>query len=323
MYKKSYYIALRKRANEADFFWKDSQFMFEEFKPKNKRYWIADPFLFEHINITYLFYEAYDRIKKKGVIAYSIVEEQCITEPMVVIEKEYHLSFPYVFGYNGEIYMIPETGDNNSIRLFKAISFPNIWSDITLIDNIYSCDTIIALHNHKHIGLITSKMFKNLPNNRLTSCYVQNVFYPLKWVNGNMVVDKNETTLSTGDLGIRNAGACFYTDEKLMRPGQDCSNNSYGNGIIFFEVQDIYPYSEIEVNRLTKEELNEHLHRGGRGPLLGTHTYNLCKRYEVVDYSFMDKIPVWVIWAHYCYAIIRRLKKWFHINIGGRKIDGY
>ena len=117
---KSYYVGLRKR--KKDHYWNDQEYQFVEYKPKNKRYWIADPFLFDYGKNTFLFYEVYDRIKRKGLIGYSIIDsEGIITEPQIVLEEKHHLSFPYVFEYKGGIYMMPESADDLSISDVRSL----------------------------------------------------------------------------------------------------------------------------------------------------------------------------------------------------------
>ena len=42
------------------------------------------------------------------------------SDPVVVLEENFHLSYPYVFEESGNVYMIPETSDVGDIRLYKA-----------------------------------------------------------------------------------------------------------------------------------------------------------------------------------------------------------
>ena len=42
------------------------------------------------------------------------------TEEVDVLIEPYHLSFPYVFEDHGKIYMIPESQENDTIRLYQA-----------------------------------------------------------------------------------------------------------------------------------------------------------------------------------------------------------
>ena len=93
--------------------------------PSQGKYW-ADPFLYQRDGKDYIFYELYDY--KKGVIAYSeINEDMSFTEPTVILDLSYHLSYPSLFEDSGELYMIPETGLSRTIELYKCNLFPNVW----------------------------------------------------------------------------------------------------------------------------------------------------------------------------------------------------
>ena len=86
---------------------------------QNIRFWFADPFLFEYEGATYLFYEMFDRIKRKGVIGYSKFENNVLSKPTVILEDSFHLSFPFVYKKGNDIFMIPECSESNKITLYN------------------------------------------------------------------------------------------------------------------------------------------------------------------------------------------------------------
>ena len=45
----------------------------------------------------------------------------------VVLEEDFHLSFPFVFKDGDDIYMVPESSKNSDIRLYKSVDFPLKW----------------------------------------------------------------------------------------------------------------------------------------------------------------------------------------------------
>ena len=77
--------------------------------------WIADPFLFEHKGEHYLFVEIYDELAEKAGIGYYHFENGVPKYKGVIISNPYHMSYPCVFVYKDNIYMIPETSGNNTI----------------------------------------------------------------------------------------------------------------------------------------------------------------------------------------------------------------
>jgi hypothetical protein len=42
-----------------------------------------------------------------------------------VLERPYHLSYPYVFFVGDDAFMLPETAANGAIELYRAVSFPD------------------------------------------------------------------------------------------------------------------------------------------------------------------------------------------------------
>lgn len=305
---KSYHIGLRRRND--DFYWSDEKYQFIEFKPKNKRYWIADPFLFDYEKSTYLFFEMYDRVKRKGLLGYSEIDSKGeITEPRIILEEKYHLSFPYVFEFEGEIYIMPESADNLSISLYKSIRFPDLWQKINIFDKIYSCDTIWIFKEHKYFKMLTSEMFQPAPKGKLHSCYVRNKLFALKDKKINEIDEEDFQYVGEGDYGIRNAGACFYDGNNQIRPGQDCTEGIYGKGLVFFLIDSLEPYNEREIRSLSVKELDHHLKRKGKETLVGVHTYNVSSKYEVIDFSFMETVPLWCIILNFIYRGVRKLKR--------------
>ena len=64
------------------------------------------------------------------------------------LEEKSHLSFPFVFEFNNEIFMIPETCDEKQIRLYKCKKFPLEWElNNILIDNIEAVDSLLIYKN--------------------------------------------------------------------------------------------------------------------------------------------------------------------------------
>ena len=64
---------------------------------------------------------------KRGRISAIEIKENGHEFLGVVLEENFHLSFPFVFEDSGNLYMIPETAENQQIRLYECISFPEKW----------------------------------------------------------------------------------------------------------------------------------------------------------------------------------------------------
>ena len=94
--------------------------------PATRENWFADPMLVEANGKTYLFYEAV--LGDKGHIEVAEVKNDCtLGETKIVLQDECHYSYPFVFQYNGVWYMIPESSQDKTIRLYKSVDFPAQW----------------------------------------------------------------------------------------------------------------------------------------------------------------------------------------------------
>src|SRR5215207_4547380 len=90
---------------------------------------VADPFLIKEDETYNLFFEVYNNDTKQGDLAVATSKNTWIWNyEKLIIDEPFHLSYPYVFKTDGEYYLIPESFEDNSIRLYKADEFPTQWS---------------------------------------------------------------------------------------------------------------------------------------------------------------------------------------------------
>ena len=62
----------------------------------------------------------------------------------VAVEESFHLSFPYLFEYRGELYMCPESSANRDIRIYKCVEFPLRWNlEKVIMPNVSAVDTML------------------------------------------------------------------------------------------------------------------------------------------------------------------------------------
>ena len=93
--------------------------------PKNR--YLADPFLWEHNNQTICFVEDFSYITNKGSISAIEIreDENQILGP--VLNKSHHLSYPFIFEFENNLYMCPESCEKQSIDLYVCEEFPLKW----------------------------------------------------------------------------------------------------------------------------------------------------------------------------------------------------
>jgi hypothetical protein len=111
---------------------------------------VADPFMINHQGRWYMFFEIMKEPQHKGVIGVaSSTDLQTWKYDKVILEEPFHLSYPMVFQYNGEMFMIPESHSNYEVSIYKADNFPYGWKKHrTLIEGNYSDPTVFYHDNH-------------------------------------------------------------------------------------------------------------------------------------------------------------------------------
>jgi hypothetical protein len=110
---------------------------------------VADPFLVRELDGWYMFFEVYNRATRQGDLAYaSSPDTRNWTYRRIILDEPFHLSYPYVFEWRGEYYLIPESFEARSVRLYTATRFPDEWRFVrTLIDGRELVDNSIARFN--------------------------------------------------------------------------------------------------------------------------------------------------------------------------------
>jgi hypothetical protein len=106
--------------------------------PDDGRRFYADPFPIVVGGRSYLFVEEFPYATGKGIISASVLEDDGRwSEPRPALEFSGHGSYPHVFRHDGEVWMIPETGDRRRVELWRAVEFPLRWRLHTvLLENI-------------------------------------------------------------------------------------------------------------------------------------------------------------------------------------------
>ena len=239
----------------------------------NNNFWAADPFLVSENGVVYLFFERYDRTRKRGELAVAVVNENLsITDAECIISRPYHLSFPNVFKYKNQYYIIPETQSNHTIEIYKAVNFPYKWElHKTILNNISAVDTIILNKDDDGLILHTSVA-------ELDSCNVENWMIQLDNA-FNVLGSKKIKDFS--EYGNRNGGSLVSENGFLYRIGQDCRNGEYGKGLVIYKTDGI---SEKEVRYCGLEQFGVM-----DSKYSGIHTYNSCALMEVIDLRYFRK----------------------------------
>ncbi len=227
--------------------------------------YLADPFPFRHQGQDFIFAEQYLYAKNRGCIAVVTVDRNgCASAPRIVLEEPHHLSYPFVFAHDGEIWMIPESGSARNVSLYRAVSFPYRWERETcLIEGIEGYDVTPLPHENGFWFFVSPRLWKS-------SSWDIIDLYHADSLTGAWTPHATRPTLIDARLS-RPAGALIRRDGRLLRPAQDCSRG-YGDAVTFCRVDaiDASTFAQTPVGRI-------------ESGLFGCHTYNRCEGLEVVD----------------------------------------
>jgi hypothetical protein len=213
---------------------------FKKIIPPRDRFW-ADPHVFFKDDMYYIFIEEYLYKKKKAHI--SLIEMHPSgkhSDPVMILEEPFHLSYSHVFEYNGILYMIPETRSAKSINLYQCTGFPTEWKHrATLIDSINAVDSTILFHKNKWW------LFTNIAEPEGTSLNNElYLFYADKLLSNNWNNHPMNPVISDVKRA-RPAGKILERNGILYRPSQ-CCNPWYGYGIKLNEIVVLTEHDYLE-----------------------------------------------------------------------------
>src|SRR6202011_4275336 len=94
--------------------------------------------------------EYYDFLTNRGSIAVYELSNESASRGGTALVEDFHLSFPYLFEYEGELYMCPESAEKRQIRIYKCISFPLEWKlEKMVMEDVSAADTMIFNKDEK------------------------------------------------------------------------------------------------------------------------------------------------------------------------------
>ncbi|ETI67551.1 hypothetical protein BAVI_17017 [Neobacillus vireti LMG 21834] len=197
---------------------------------------VADPFIISHGSKFYMFFEILDKSSGKGIIglAKSKDGENWVYD-RVILKENYHLSYPYVFKYNDDFYMIPESCEANKVLLYKAKSFPYEWEiACELIRGKYVDSSIFQYNNKWWLQAGKSGKLHLFYSDELEGNWKEHPKSPL-------ISDNNSIT--------RPGGRVIVDKENIYRYSQDGKPN-YGSAVRAFKI------TQLSENEYKEEELN-------------------------------------------------------------------
>ena len=206
---------------------------------------VADPFMLKVQGVWHMFFEVMNSQVGRGEIGLAVSQDAVRwTYRQIVLREDFHLSYPYVFEWDNEIYMVPESYQANAVRLYKALDFPTRWSFVGhLLAGDDFTDPSIFRFNDRW-WLLTDLARPPYYAGILRLFSAESLMGP--WVEHpkSPVVDGNPHI-------ARPAGRVLVVDGKVIRHAQDC-DPIYGSQVRAFEITELtttsYHEREVDTN---------------------------------------------------------------------------
>jgi hypothetical protein len=240
-------------------------------EPPNDRTW-ADPFVLKHEGRHFVFFEELPFATNRGhIAALEIASSGEWVYRGVVLEHDHHLSYPFLFTWQDELFMVPEQSAARRVQMYRCVGFPDRWQpEHVLLEGVRAVDATL------HVTIDGWWMFANvaLPG---ASSEVECHLFHAPAPTGPWTVHR-ASPIRRDVRTARPAGRLFERNGRLFRPSQD-SSRRYGGAICVNEVRRLDPdgYAETSVGRIDPT---------WRRDIVAVHTLNGCDGATVVDVLF-------------------------------------
>lgn len=241
---------------------------FARLVPPKDRLW-ADPFPLQRNGRHFVFFEELVFTEDRGYIAMvEIRRDGTCSPPVRVLERDYHLSYPFLIEHGGALYMVPETFHNRTVELYRCIEFPALWRlERVLLRDVPCADATFHFTNRKWWMFVDVAVDGTKPDDELHLFSAGDLLSDWKPHRANPVKSDVRSARPAGRLYTRNG--------MLYRPAQICVP-LYGSGLSLNRVLELSDEAYLE------QEEQRILPAYDRG-LLGLHTLNRTGDLTVVD----------------------------------------
>lgn len=199
---------------------------------------IADPFMLRRDGKWFMFFEILNSIVRRGQIGLATsFDGQEWQYEQTILKEPFHLAYPFVFEWHGEVYMVPDTPEAG-IRLYRCDRFPLQWVLVCeLRSGGHFSDTTLLEHDG-HWWMFSTWVEKRGDPETLRLYHAYAPTGPWLEHPQSPIVSNNASTQ-------RAAGRPLRLNDKLFRFSQDCSQ-VYGECVHAIEITELTPeiYSE-------------------------------------------------------------------------------
>jgi hypothetical protein len=246
-------------------------------KQDQPKHYTADPFAYRKNGKYHALVEDFDYASGGKICEVVFPDALEAYNFKTVFHNAYHMSYPYLFSENGDLYCLPETHENNKVCLYKNVG--STWTYVrTLIDGLPIVDPVLFKYRDLYWLFFTLQDDGFYGNLKLHAAYAERLdatwqLHPLN-------------PLKCDVSASRSAGNPVVIRGKLYRPSQDCSE-TYGGAVVVNEILALSPttFEEVAVAHIKPRPTSPYPH--------GLHTLSALEQVTFVD----SKRVVFDLWA--------------------------
>jgi len=244
---------------------------FKIITPPKDRFW-ADPFVVYKDKQYFIFLEEclFSDPANAYLCVIKLEDDGSFSTPQKILHKSYHLSYPFVFEYEKEFYMIPESGQNKTVELYKCRNFPDKWDFVmNLMENVSAYDSTLFFKDNRWWLFCNIKEEKGAPSFDELFLFSAKDFMTQEWSAHPM------NPIVSDVKNARPAGKIFEYEGEIYRPAQN-SSHCYGYGLMINRIDTLtaQKYHETTIKSI-KPDWNKNA--------LACHTLNYEENFTLMD----------------------------------------
>lgn len=256
--------------------WRDAAYWRGKQLEVRPGHFLADPFVVSRDGRTCVFVEDYLYPIGRAHISVFELGEGGAHEIGIALEEPFHLSFPFLFEYQGQLFMCPESCQSREIRIYRCTEFPLHWTlETVAMRGIAAADTMIFQFDG--CWWLFTNVSESEPHVFNTELHI---FFATDPISGNWKPHRRNPVLMTSDCA-RNGGL-LWDAGGAFRVGQRQGYGSYGASA---QVMRIGKLNELEYVEEPVCQLTPGFDRG----LCGTHHLHSDGTYSVWDYKRWER----------------------------------
>lgn len=207
--------------------------------PPSDRFW-ADPMVWPAADRGWwVFIEEVIYAEGRGTLkAIRVYPDGSWEQPVPVMARPWHLSYPFLFWWEGALWMVPESGSNRTVELYRCTGMPDRWEKaVDLLTGIDLVDATVFTHGGRWwlLGNVSEPGADK--HDELHAFHAPSPLGPWEPHAANPVVSDARVA--------RPAGPLFRHGGRLLRPAQVCVPE-YGHALVLRRIERLTPTEYVE-----------------------------------------------------------------------------